>query len=658
MSIPPAPVLILGAGINGICVARELILNGVPVWLVDSNDIAFGATAKSSRLIHGGLRYLEYGDFRLVAESLHERDRLLRLAPQFVTPLRLHIPVRRRLGGFLAAGLRFLGLSRTGMGKWIGSGGGRGLITVRFGLWLYDLLARSNMVPRHSVHRTGECVPRFPAGEYPWSCAYFDGQMERPERFCIALLQDIEQAAREQGTEFRLLTYHRAVLQGGEIEIRPVPGVSPSHPLELSPLTPALSPTAESVPKVASPVGEREQAQSHTHSSPPPLRLTPSLLINATGAWGDWTLQELPMQAPQLFGGTKGTHLFTHQAGLVEALGGDAVYAEASDGRLVFLIPLDSGVMIGTTDERFEQRPELAHSTESETAYLLKLTNDLFPQVHLTDADIHATCAGIRPLPYSDASKTAAISRDHQIDRREIDGLPVWTLIGGKLTTCRAFGELVGDQVLALLGRTRAVSTRERVVPGGENYPADRAGLEEELRSLAAATGHSMETCRAVWKLVGTQARAMLGRMKSGESQGGDGKENVAFFSEKGRPVSEKQATEAEQPLIAGTALPREFVSAIIRKEWVTTLEDLVERRLLLALEPKLSRETLRALAELLLVERSGELSIDEMVERASQRLRTFYGRKPIPRASRGATSPTKRTQATETSWKWPGHSG
>ena len=589
MPIPSAPVLILGAGINGICVARELVLNGVPVWLVDTNDIAFGATAKSSRLIHGGLRYLEYGDFRLVAESLHERDRLLRLAPQFVTPLRLHIPVRRRLGGFIAAGLRFLGLSRTWLGRWIGAGGGRGLLTVRFGLGLYDLLARSRMVPRHSVHRTGDGGPAFPASEYPWSCAYFDGQMERPERFCVALLRDIEQTAKAQGTEFRLLTYHRAVLISGRGGFHPGEEHDGEHGRD-------QAHAANSGCVEIRPVSDRTSPLT----SSPPLLLAPSLLINATGAWGDWTLKDLPVPASPLLGGTKGSHLFTQHAGLVEALGGDAVYAEASDGRLVFLIPLDSGVMIGTTDERFDQRPEMAHATETETAYLLQLTNALFPQVHLTVADIHATCAGIRPLPYSDASKTAAISRDHQIDRREIDGMTVLTLIGGKLTTCRAFGELVADQVLKQLGVARTASTRDRLVPGGEGYPIDELALEQEIQTLAGATGHSTETCRTVWRLMGTEARAILPRCDAGS------------------------------PLIKGTALPRDFVREMIQREWVTTLEDLVERRLLLAWEPQLSRETLRALAELLHEERPGLLSMEEMVERASQRLRRFYGRKDV----------------------------
>ncbi len=97
-----SPVVILAPESMGAALARELALNGVDVVVVDNRDIAAGATAYSSRLIHGGLRYLEYGDFALVRESLGERTRLLRLAPQFVRPLRLFIPVRNRFGGFAA----------------------------------------------------------------------------------------------------------------------------------------------------------------------------------------------------------------------------------------------------------------------------------------------------------------------------------------------------------------------------------------------------------------------------------------------------------------------------------------------------------------------------------------------------------------------------
>lgn len=564
----PAPVLILGAGVNGLCVARELVLNKVPVWIVDTHDIAFGATAKSSRLIHGGLRYLEYGDFHLVSESLHERDRLLKVAPQFVTPLRLYIPVRRRLGGLIASGFKFIGLGGTRIGRWIGSGGSRGLITVRFGLWLYDFLARSRAVPRHSVTRTGQSGPQFPASEFPWSCAYFDAQMERPERFCVALAREMQELAQQQSTEFRLLTYRRATLISDGVAIARCSD-SPALPI-----------------------------------APAPHHITPSLIINATGAWGDWTLEELPAPAPPLFGGTKGTHIFTRHPGLMQALGGNAVYVEAQDGRLVFLIPVEFGVMVGTTDDRFDQRPEEARSTEAEVAYLLQLANEIFPQVRLTEEDIFATCSGVRPLPYSDGSKTAAISRGHSVDERTVQGISILTLIGGKLTTCRALGEEVADRVLDHLGIMRTESTRERVVPGGEGYPTGSHSVEAAIEDLANASGESPETCRSVWRLIGTQS--------------------VAFFSEKGRPSSEKKTT------VVGTALPVDFVRDIISNEWVTTLEDLVERRLLLALEPTLTRETLVALAELLREARPSLPSVGEMVERASQRLRTFYARRDV----------------------------
>src|SRR6476646_5528775 len=102
MSESRPSVLILGGGINGCALARELLLNGVSVVLVDSADICSGATAYASRLIHGGLRYLEYGEFDLVRESLAERTRLLKLAPQFVRPLRLYIPTGNRLGGLFS----------------------------------------------------------------------------------------------------------------------------------------------------------------------------------------------------------------------------------------------------------------------------------------------------------------------------------------------------------------------------------------------------------------------------------------------------------------------------------------------------------------------------------------------------------------------------
>ncbi len=97
------PILILAPGSTAQRLRGELTLNGQDVVVVDRGDLASGTTAYSSRLIHGGLRYLEHGDFSLVRESLDERACGLRLAPEFVQPMRLFIPVEKRFGGLLAA---------------------------------------------------------------------------------------------------------------------------------------------------------------------------------------------------------------------------------------------------------------------------------------------------------------------------------------------------------------------------------------------------------------------------------------------------------------------------------------------------------------------------------------------------------------------------
>src|ERR1700685_3886550 len=334
-------VLILGAGINGCSVARELVLNGVGVWLVDAHDIACGATSRSSRLIHGGLRYLEYGDFRLVRESLTERTTLAKFAPHLVQPLRLYIPVSRRGGGLFQSACRFLGLSRSKalnrLERLLGAPSERGLWTIEVGLSLYDRFVSDPAMPPHRKYRLGEAlVPRVDPARYRWLCGYSDAQMRFPERYCVALLEDARQIARETGVDFRVFTYAQTEFTNGSL-------------------------------RISAPGG-------------PPLACDPPLVINATGAWGDLTLSGLHVPARRLFGGTKGSHFITHQAALKQAIGNAGVYAEAADGRLIFVLPFGSAVLVGTTDERFDQAPDRAVASEAELDYLLGTVNQLFPQ--------------------------------------------------------------------------------------------------------------------------------------------------------------------------------------------------------------------------------------------------------------------------------------
>jgi glycerol-3-phosphate dehydrogenase len=144
-SIPANPdVLIVGGGINGISSFRELALQGVDVVLIERGDFCEGASAALSRMVHGGLRYLENGEFRLVRESLRERDRLLRNAPHLVFPLPTVVPLSSWFRGSVSTALAFLGRPR--------KVGPRPGVLVQVGLVLYDLLSlRSRSMPRHRI---------------------------------------------------------------------------------------------------------------------------------------------------------------------------------------------------------------------------------------------------------------------------------------------------------------------------------------------------------------------------------------------------------------------------------------------------------------------------------------------------------------------------
>lgn len=572
LSSNPAPVLILGAGINGCAVARELLLNGVSICLVDTADIAFGATARSSRLIHGGLRYLEYGEVDLVRESLEERTRLLRLAPQYVRPIRLFIPVATRLRGLIGAIRRFLrlegGAPRQG---WLArlfapSFAPRGLWLVRLGLWMYDRYAGDPLLPKHQLHALGEAnVPKVDSAKYRWLCSYYDAQMVYPERFVLALLEDARRIAEDKALPLQVFTYHRVAL-----------------------------------------TGEVAEVFSNNNDSKPVLRFQPSAIINATGAWGDATLAQMGVPSRRLFGGTKGSHFLSSNPRLREALAGQAVYAQAADGRLVFLLPLDGNVLVGTTDEPFEESPEQAVASREELAYLVRLVNDVFPQVKLTIDDIDMHYSGVRPLPYRTDAAPSSITRRHWIEKSQAGTIPVFTLIGGKLTTCRSLAEQTADMVLSRLGMPRAASSRERLIPGGEDYPPDQDVLLKEWDRLAAEFGLEREQIQAIWSLCGTRMRQILGELDDLPAE-----------------------------TLCDTLLPLAFVRWVIRHEWVTTLDDLIERRLMLLYQPRLSVRCLQQLAQLLVEEglmRSQDTA--QEVCRNEERLRTVYGKALVTDAS------------------------
>ena len=292
---------------------------------------------------------------------------------------------------------------------------------MRFGLWLYDRYARDPTLPKHKSHRpTDANVVPVDNSKYRWVCSFSDAQVVYPERFTIALLTDGQRIAAEQGNEFTVSTYREASLRNGAVSIR--------H------------------------VGQSETVRE----------FQPAAIINATGAWVDHTLQSLGVESKRLMGGTKGSHFVTSHARLQTLLAGRAVYTEAPDSRPIFILPFVNGTLIGTTDEPFEGDPSTAVATPRELEYLVTAVNDVFPDLRLSTDDIEMHYAGVRPLPFSDATTPGAISRRHWLEPHPHSAVPMFSIIGGKLTTCRSLAEEAAGTILKRLGLEQRANSQNR----------------------------------------------------------------------------------------------------------------------------------------------------------------------------------------------------
>jgi glycerol-3-phosphate dehydrogenase len=450
-------VLVVGGGINGIGVYRDLSLQGLRVLLVERNDFCSGCSAAPSRMIHGGLRYLENGELDLVRESLRERDALLRNAPHMVRPLPTTIPIRGLFSGLFNAAVAFLG--------WSGKPSSRGALPIKLGLSLYDLITDGpRQLPRHSFRGGRATRARWPhlTPKLRWSATYYDAWISHPERLGMELILDTERMAPAS-----IALHYTNVRPGeaGDFEITDI-----------------------------------ESGTVH--------RVTARAVVNAAGAWLDEVIAGLTPQGnahQRLVSGTKGSHLILDNEAVFQALDGHMIYFENTDGRVCIVFPYLGKVLVGSTDIRVAS-PVRPRCEPEETDYILASLRLIFPELKVEPSDIVFSYSGIRPLPVSEQDFTGRISRGH-FTRRIDAAVPLFCMVGGKWTTFRAFAEQTADGVLKELGLPRRCRTDDLPIGGGKRFPSTP---DELIERLAARHGLTERRARHLTEAYGTRAEDLL----------------------------------------------------------------------------------------------------------------------------------------------------
>ena len=520
---PNVSVLIIGGGINGIGTFRDLAINGVDVLLVERGDFCSGASSASSHMAHGGIRYLENGEFRLVREAVQERNRMLQNAPHIVKPLPTTIPIFKRFSGLLNAPLKFLGI--------LDKPSERGSLVIKIGLMLYDLFTGAQKtVPRHKLLSRAKSLAKWKRlnPEIVNTAVYYDGAILDPERLGVELVLDAE----SENPNARALNYVSMV--GGSEDM----------------------------------IILRDELTDESYD------VRPKLVINAAGPWIDSANKKLGL-ATRFIGGTKGSHLILDHPELRAAIGDHEFFFENDDGRIVLIYPLFDRVLIGASDIPIEN-PEEARCTDEEVDYFLGMTNRVFPSLKLTRDDIVFRYSGVRPLPRSAAKNVSAVTRDHNIEVLSGDWtnltFPVYSLVGGKWTSFRAFSEQATDKALAYLGLPRKKGTRLMAIGGGRGYPHDSEEMKRQIESLSAWTGVARERVKILFERYGTRAEAVATYMNGGTD----------FLIKTLPDYSHRE------------------VFFLVHHEKIVHLDDFILRRSLLAMLGRVTREMVDELANVL----------------------------------------------------------
>lgn len=450
-------VLIVGGGINGVGLFRDLAAQGIGALLVERGDFCSGTSAAPSRLIHGGLRYLETGEFALVRESVEERNRLLLNAPHLVRPIPVWVPLQSWWAGLGRAPARFFG--------WTRAPGAKGALVTKLGLMFYDWFGRNvGGVPRHRLIGAEQMREQMPsiAGKVKMAAEFFDARLLHPERLTLELVADAERDC----------------------------------------------PAAMAISYLSLDSNQSDAVQLRDQLNGRIFNVRPKLVINTSGVWVDQVDDKLGVHE-RLVGGTRGSHLVMRQPALARELGDRMIYFETADHRICLAYCLtDELVLVGTTDIRTDD-PDDHLCTEQEIDYLFEAMREIMPRMALDRSQIVFSYSGVRPLPAAQGVVEGAISRDHSIRTLPATGerpYDILTLVGGKWTTYRACAAQIADEVLKRMRRERKVDTSSLPIGSAHHWPHSASATESRIEKLGVMHGLSTRLATALLDRYGDAA--------------------------------------------------------------------------------------------------------------------------------------------------------
>ncbi|RKF14110.1 glycerol-3-phosphate dehydrogenase [Roseovarius spongiae] len=464
----PVDIFVIGGGINGCGIARDAAGRGLSVTLAEMNDLASATSSASTKLFHGGLRYLEFFEFRLVREALHERETLLRAMPHISWPMRFVLPLHK--------GMRFEGGTPTSrllgtLMPWMR--GRRPAWLIRFGLFLYDTLGGRKILPgTRSLDLRRDPAGRALQPQFTRAFEYSDCWVE-DSRLVMLNARDAEARGASILTRTKLVHAERR--------------------------------------------GDLWRVTLEDTGTGATREVTARALVNAAGPWVEHViradLNQTPKEHVRL---VRGSHIVTRRL-----FDHDRCYFfQGADGRIIFAIPYERDfTLIGTTDAEHPDPQTPPECTDEEAEYLCRFASAYFEQP-VTREDIVWTYSGVRPL-YDDGAKSAtAATRDYVLKLNTDGPAPLLNVFGGKITTYRRLAESALADLAPYLPQAGGAWTAGVPLPGGD-FPVDGvAALTEDL--LAAYPFLTPDWAARLIRAYGTEARDVLGGAKAAADLGRD----------------------------------------------------------------------------------------------------------------------------------------